>query len=151
MNIAKISTCFLLFSLFRLFVLYWDIATWQCCDMFQVSSRLGHTYTCVSIPPQIPSHPGCHVTLIRVPWHLLSFLKHCLTRAKFKQRSSLEIGFRMLHLSEQSLFLWILAHWVLVTSFVPSNTFTQDLKFSVWGVIWCQLFFSEVEIKYLLD
>ena len=52
---------------FQRFILYWGIASWQCCDRFRwLAKGLGRPYTCIhSLPP--PSHPGWHITLSRGP------------------------------------------------------------------------------------
>ena len=51
---------------FQLFILYWSIADQQC-DSFRGQQKDSAIHTHVSFSPRLPSLPGCHMTLSRVP------------------------------------------------------------------------------------
>ena len=54
------------FQLFYFFLTFLYIADKQCCDNFRWTTKgLSHTYPCIHSPSN--SHPGCHITLSRVP------------------------------------------------------------------------------------
>jgi len=47
---------------------YWGVADEQCCNSVSWTVKaLSHTYTMYPFPHKLPSHPGCHITLNRVP------------------------------------------------------------------------------------
>ena len=49
----------------NLFILYWSIAGQPCCDGFRWTAGASAVHIHVSLLPQTPSHPGCHMTLSR--------------------------------------------------------------------------------------
>ena len=52
----------------KLLLLYWSIDDWQCYNSFRWTAKgLSHIYTNIHFSPKLPSHPGCHITLSRVP------------------------------------------------------------------------------------
>ena len=59
----------------NLFIVYWGIDDWQCCDSFRWN-REGDSATQarVFILPQVPLPSGCHITLSRAPCAVQQFL-----------------------------------------------------------------------------
>ena len=45
-----------------------EVPNKQCCDSFRWTARWpSQTYSCIHSLPKLPFHPGCHITLSRVP------------------------------------------------------------------------------------
>ena len=52
---------------FLSFDFYWGTADWRCCNSFKWTAKgLSHIYM-FPFTPKLISHPGCHITLSRVP------------------------------------------------------------------------------------
>ena len=74
------------FVCFKLFILYWTIANEQCFDSFRWTAKglsltyiyiYIHIYIHVSILPQSPLHPDCHIALSCVPCTVQLVLVGC--------------------------------------------------------------------------
>ena len=65
-NVVTLELSFFFFF-FLLFILYWSNASWQQCDSFRWTKRDSAIHIHACFLPQSPAHPGCHMTLNRVP------------------------------------------------------------------------------------